>query len=244
VNIIQLSDCHLFSSKSKPGYNKINPYLSLANVLQEVRAMSPDLVIASGDISGDGSGESYRHFKQLWCNSGLSCPLMVLPGNHDDLALLQAELTEYLIWTARPIHIGRWHVHGLNTKHKGTLGKLDRKQSESLQNYLQAFATDFHLLAVHHHPLACGGWMDKHEWLNRVEFVELVAQHCQLKAVIYGHIHHDSVQKVGHCEYMSCPSTCWQWAIQEEFAFTNERPGFRVIHLHEDGKVSTEVRRV
>lgn len=244
MNIIQLSDCHLFSSKSKSGYNKINPIQSLADVLQEVKTLSPELVIASGDISGDGSRESYRHFRQLWCNSGLSCPLMVLPGNHDDLALLKAEFTEYLVWTAKPIHIGRWHIHGLNSKHKGTLGKLDKAHIKSLQDYLQDFATDFHLVAVHHHPLACGGWMDKHEWLNRKEFVALVEQNPQLKAVIYGHIHHESVRKLDHCEYMSCPSTSWQWAMQAEFAFTNESPGFRIIHLHNDGTVSTAVQRV
>lgn len=244
VNIIQLSDCHLYFSKSKTGYNSINPYQSLAEILQQVRGLSPLLVIVSGDISGDASAESYQHFKQLWRDSGLTSPLMVLPGNHDDLALLNAELSEYRLWTAAPISLGKWHIHGLNTKHKGTLGKLDKGQSESLQNYLQSYANDFHLVAVHHHPLACDGWMDKHEWLNRAEFVRLITQHSQVKAVIYGHIHHDSATQVGDCQYMSCPSTCWQWAMQQDFAFSAERPGFRVMQLAEDGKLSTQVIRI
>jgi Icc protein len=244
VKIVQLSDCHLYSNISKPGYNGIKPYQSLTEILQQVKVLSPQLVIVSGDISGDGSAESYAHFKQLWRDSGLNSPLMVLPGNHDDLALLQAEMSECRLWNAAPMSLGKWHIHGLNSKYKATLGKLDRAQSTDLQEYLQHYATGFHLVAVHHHPLACGGWMDKHEWLNRADFVELMQQHRQVKAVIYGHIHHDSVRQLGDCQYMSCPSTCWQWAMQADFAFTAERPGFRVLQLAEDGSLSTQVIRI
>ena len=244
MKIIQLSDCHLYSSKSKPGYNNIVPYQSLAEVLHQIKTLSAELVIASGDISGDGSAESYEHFKQLWIDSGIAAPLMVLPGNHDELSAMQAKLSDYGLFSAAPMKLGKWHLHGLNSMYKGTLGALSAGQSDELQGYLQDYANDFHLVAVHHHPVECGGWMDKHQWLNRAEFVELVSQHPQLKAVIYGHIHHDSVTQIGPCQYMSCPSTCWQWAMQAEFAFTKERPGFRVIHLHGDGRLSTQIQRI
>ena len=101
-----------------------------------------------------------------------------------------------------------------------------------------------HLLVVHHHPFACGGWMDNHSWHNSDTFVAQVSKHQQIKAVIYGHIHHASHRQHEHCWYLSAPSTCWQWAISAQFSTSEEAPGYRVISLNNNGLVDSHIIRI
>ncbi|MFT4746161.1 MAG: Icc protein, partial [Congregibacter sp.] len=86
MNIIQISDCHLFSDTQKTGYNSINPYQSLQHILAEVKFHQPDVLLVTGDISGDGSGQSYQHFSKLLCETKIKCRIGIIPGNHDNQA--------------------------------------------------------------------------------------------------------------------------------------------------------------
>ena len=64
MRLLQLSDCHLFADHAQTGYG-VNPYQSLSRVLECAAGESPDYVIITGDVSGDNSEESYRHFLSL-----------------------------------------------------------------------------------------------------------------------------------------------------------------------------------
>ncbi len=52
--IAQVSDCHL-SADPQTQYRGINPHHNLKTLMQKVKAMQPDLLLASGDLSEDGS---------------------------------------------------------------------------------------------------------------------------------------------------------------------------------------------
>lgn len=244
MKIIQITDCHLYADTHHVGYNNINPYQSLASVLQQVAKQNPELVIVSGDLSGDTSVESYRHFKHLWSLSDITAQLMLLPGNHDDRDIIQSEFQPHQLWLNSPLNMRKWHIHGLDTKDAGNRGTLTQAQQLTFQQQLASHPDYHHLVAVHHHPIACGGWMDSHEWTNRAEFVEIVSRYPQVRAVIYGHIHHENEQQLNHCQFLSCPSTCWQWAMQDDFAWSNTEPGFRLLELADDGSIFSKVLRV
>ena len=91
--IIQITDCHLFSEVQKIGYNNINPYQSLQHILSEVTLRRPNVLLVTGDISGDGSGQSYQHFSRLLDETGINCQIGIIPGNHDN----QAQMKHILI---------------------------------------------------------------------------------------------------------------------------------------------------
>lgn len=246
MKIVQISDCHLFSDYDKTAYQQINPYLSLAKVLTTVRELQPDLVVASGDISSDKSQQSYLHFRTLWELQKLDCELIVLPGNHDDEAIMKRHFSAQQFPSLPSTRTFKtWQIHFLNSKlAQGNKGQVSTNDLKKLQLKLTAQPNANHLIAVHHHPIDCNGWMDKHEWINRHEFMALIADNPQVKGVIYGHIHHASEHQVGHCRLMSTPSTCWQWANQAEFALSDESPGFRVLELGENGAFHSQVIRI
>jgi Icc protein len=244
LTIVHLSDCHLFANTEQCGNGAINPYISLQSVLAKIAVLQADLVIASGDISGDESVHSYQHFQQLWRESTIRAPLMVLPGNHDNECLLADVLSKEYNWPTSLSLAPHWQVHGLNSKATGTQGSVSDQQLSTLAQQLKAHPDIYHLIAVHHHPIACGGWMDAHSWHNREGFMDLVACHPQVKAVVYGHIHHASEQMRQDCRFLSVPSTCWQWANQAEFACSGESPGYRVLTLYPDGQLSSQVERI
>lgn len=244
LTIAHLSDCHLFANTAQCGHGAINPYVSLQSVLANIALLQTDLVIASGDISGDESVQSYQHFQQLWRQSGIKAPLMVLPGNHDNEQLLADVSSNQHHWPTSLSLGPHWQVHGLNSKATGTQGSVSEQQLNILARQLKTQPDVYHLIAVHHHPIACGGWMDAHSWNDRQHFVDLVACHGQVKGVVYGHIHHASEHQQQHCRFLSVPSTCWQWANQLEFACSDELPGYRVLTLHADGQLSSQVERI
>lgn len=246
MKIVQISDCHLFADSNKVGYNNINPFQSLEQILAECKAQRPDVLLITGDISGDGSGHSYQHFSHLVQAAQIDCRIGIIPGNHDNQKQLAANVVEEYLWLHNPILVlpNQWHIHLLDTQYHQTIGQISENHLASLADYVQQNSDEYHLLAAHHHPIPCGGWMDKHEWTNRQEFNAVVAKYQSIKGVIYGHIHMAIDQQVNQSLYMACPSTCWQFANQESFATTDIMPGFRVINLLENGQITTSIHRL
>lgn len=242
--IIQISDCHLYASEQYSGYDNITPYESLSAVLASVKQQYPDLVVCTGDISGDGSIESYQHFITMWQHSGIDCPLKVIAGNHDSPEnMLMTFPTECMFDGPLMLENG-WFLHGLNSKFEGNLGRVCEKQLANLHSHVDVNSDAPHLVAVHHHPIPCRGWMDTHEFTNRAQFIDAIKSLPQVKGVIYGHIHHASEQRINDCHYMSVPSTCWQWAQQKTFSTARELAGYRVIRLTATEQIDSQVIRI
>ena len=59
ILVVQITDCHL-PADPKREYRGINPRRNLKKLMQKVKAMKPDLLLASGDLSEDGSRVSYQ----------------------------------------------------------------------------------------------------------------------------------------------------------------------------------------
>jgi Icc protein len=246
MKIIQISDCHLFADSHKVGYNNINSFRSLEAILDEVKVHRPDVLLVTGDISGDGTGKSYQHFIHLIHEAKIDCRVGIIPGNHDNQEQLTAHVSEEYLWLHNPqLELpNQWHIHLLDTQFQHTIGQIPEHSLTSLAEYVNLHPKDYHLLAAHHHPISCGGWMDKHEWTNRQNFNAVVSQYPSIKGVVYGHIHMAIEQQKDQCLYLACPSTCWQFANQESFATTDLKPGYRVINLLENGQITTSIHRI
>ena len=245
MKIIQISDCHLFTDPQKVGYNNVDPFRSLKRILAEVKVHQPDVLLVTGDISGDGSTESYQHFSKLIHESKVDCKIGIIPGNHDNQAQLKSNILKEYLWLSNPRMVlpNQWHIHLLDTQYQQTMGQISEGSLTSLVEYLSLHPSDYHLLAAHHHPIPCEGWMDKHAWTNRHSFNAVVATYPSIKGVVYGHIHMAIEQQINQCLYMACPSTCWQFANQKTFAISDLMPGYRVINLLKNGQITTSTIR-
>jgi Icc protein len=246
MKIIQISDCHLFADTQKIGYNNINPLHSLKRILAQIKGHRPDVLLITGDLSGDGTEQSYQHFSRLIHEAKIACRMGIIPGNHDNQQQLTANIFEEYLWLNHP-HItlpNQWHIHLLDTQYQHAIGQISEDSLAFLAEYTKIHSNDYHLLAAHHHPIPCGGWMDKHEWTNRQKFNVVVAKQPSIKGVVYGHIHMAIEQRKDQCVYMACPSTCWQFANKETFATTDLMPGYRMINLLGNGQITTSIHRL
>ncbi len=204
------------------------------------------MLLVTGDISGDGSGQSYQHFSKLLYETGINCRIGIIPGNHDNQAQMKSHIDSDYLWINkhRLILPNRWHIHLLDTQYQYAMGQISESNLASLTEYLSLHCNDYHLLAAHHHPIPCDGWMDKHEWTNRQEFNAVVAANPSIKGVVYGHIHMAIEQQKDQCLYMACPSTCWQFATESSFATSDLLPGYRVLKLLDNGQIVTSIHRL
>jgi len=77
---------------------------------------------------------------------------------------------------------------------------------------------------------------------NGAELLTRLADHRQVRAVVWGHIHQPYDQRRGHLRLMGTPSTCVQFLPgSTQFALDASPPGYRWLWLEPDGSLDTAV---
>lgn len=241
--LIQISDCHLLGDPSREAYG-VNPAASLEAVLSLLTQASPDMLLVTGDISGDDSPQSYHLFLTLITQALGETPWYVIPGNHDGNSSFDTLLGHKHLRAGNPVALGRWQIHGVDTRHRGTLGHAGADELNAVSQVLENLSECHHLLALHHHIRPSHSWMDKHYLINAGAVEQWISQQAGLRAVVHGHIHTQSHYHISDCAIMAAPSTCWQWAMQPEFGVESKQPGYREMLLSDNGNWTTTIRRL
>ena len=248
IKVVQITDPHLFSSTDGKLLG-LNTDESLKSVVELVKTEHPDLdiVLATGDISQDGSEASYRRFESII--NTLQSPSYWLHGNHDnDVAILQV-LSGNERLSPCVISAGQsWRIIMLNSSVKREVGgALSESELEFLSEKLQKHRDKHIIVALHHQPIKMGSaWLDEQMVSNADEFLKIIAKYKQVKAIVWGHVH----QETDTCNddglrLLSTPSTCVQFKPgQDNFTADTEAPGYRWFELFEDGRFETGVSRV
>ena len=245
LRVIQVSDCHLFKTEEGRLLG-LNTAFSLEKVLELVRAEQPamDLILATGDLSQDGSAESYRHFHEQIGRFGV--PVYWLPGNHDLSDVMRNEKTAGEM-SPCVVDTAGWRLILLDSTIRGKVpGRVSAEELDFLRTAL-ASAGDRHVLvALHHQPVPIGAaWLDEQKVGNADALWEVLDACPTLRAVIWGHVHQDFSTERKGVALMSVPSTCVQFAPNSvDFALDRQNPGYRWLDLHPDGRVETGVSRV
>jgi Icc protein len=91
IRVLQITDLHILPVEGAAIYGA-DSSASLRAVLDVACALPepPTLIIATGDLSEDGSAASYLRLREMLIETGL--PTYVLPGNHDDVAQMHRAL--------------------------------------------------------------------------------------------------------------------------------------------------------
>lgn len=215
TRILQITDLHLVSEGLR-----VSGVLDTAKIVQEFvsqvietmpRIGPVDALLVTGDISDDGSAESYALFRKMMAQLGL--PLLVIPGNHDlrepmrqahaDLGLLPA--AGKLNWSAM---IGDLKVIGLDTLVEGSGGgALDSDTLAFLDAELAGAGPA--LVAMHHPPFACGiDFMDGIGLAGADQLAEILARATGDIRIVSGHLHLTATGSVGRVPALVCPSPC------------------------------------
>lgn len=245
ITVVQLTDSHLYAELDSRLLG-MQTQDSLHKVIQLVTEEQEqiDLLLCTGDISQDGSAQSYQRFAEMI--DGMATTTRWFAGNHDEAVVLQAaSLADD--WLESVCDLGAWRIITLDSSVKDKVhGYLNKTQLSMLKEALLS-ATDRHvLIALHHHPLPIHShWMDKISLLNAAELLSILRDFNNVKAVIWGHVHQEFDVQVQGIRWLAAPSTCIQFKpLAAEFTVDEQAPGYRWLRLYDDGQLHTAVSRV
>ena len=214
--------------------------------LMEVREQIGPLgaVLVTGDVSDDGSPESYSFARAEL--ERLELPLLLIPGNHDDRAAMRAAFSDLpsmpdaglIDWFAE---VGETCVVGLDTLVEGQGGGRLRPESLALLGQSLAAAGDRPVIvAMHHPPLRTGiKFMDAIGLENLSDLRSLMAEAKGDITIVSGHVHGVYRGRVGRHTVFTAPATCSAFALDRRIdapvGFFKGPTGFAVIDTGPEG---------
>lgn len=247
VLLAQISDLHIGANE-----NGVDPVPRLEAVVEAISSLpNPvDAVLVSGDLTHDGGRPEFQLARQLL--ERLDAPLHVMPGNHDDRALVR-ETFDLPGTGDEPVNysvdVGELRLVVFDSNVPGQdPGRYHPEQLRWLDSELREQPDRPTLLAMHHPPLATG----VREWdgINlepgqRRALAKVVAKHPQLRAIVGGHLHRIAASSLAACPVLAVPSTYLQ--AQPDFRTEGVEfggtPGF-ALHALLEGELSSQVESI
>ena len=250
VRLVQVTDPHLFADPEGQllGVNTAKSLDAVINTIEAVHYPA-HMLLATGDISQDYSGDSYHNF--VSAIAPLQLPCHYLPGNHDDPRIMNLHMQGAEVYGHKRILAGNWQILMLDSTVYGKPGgHLAESEFELIRAAIEAEPYRHVLIALHHNPVKVEcGWLDQHCMDNGAEFLRRISRYHQVKGVMWGHVHQkldrDYEGENGIIKLMATPSTCIQFKpLSDYFALDSRQPGYRLLELKPDGSMHTNVYRV
>jgi Icc protein len=207
------------------------------------RHLPADVIAVTGDLVQDEPA-AYGALELLL--DGLGAPVMLAPGNHDDPVELQRRMSHPPFVVAGARLVAGWHIVMLDSWYEHSADGEGRLGPDELARLEQALASQggMHTLVLLHHPpiaMEAAG-LDALGLLDAPAFREIVARHPQVRGIAWGHAHQSLDVFRGGIRWMCTPATCMQFKPRDPgFVVDDRPPGYRVIDLHADGGIATEV---
>lgn len=224
ARLLQLSDLHVMERDAlASGVLDTRALLrdGIDWLLARLEAIGPiDAVLVTGDISHNGSDESYICAREEL--SRLDLPLLVIPGNHDRRdALRQAFAEQPEMPDAGPIDwycdVAGTRVIGLDTLVEGQGGgRLAASSLVLLSRALGDAVGRPVIVALHHPPIHTGiRFMDAIGLENPDELASILSS-CDKGLdlqLVAGHVHGVHVGRLGDYPVLTAPSMCSTFAL-------------------------------
>lgn len=222
ARLLQLSDLHVVAPGSLVSGRLDTPALlrdAIDILLARMIAIGPiHAVVITGDISDDGSTESYDVARAELAR--LDLPLLVVPGNHDHRERFRTAFgdlpcmpeTGLIDWSS---DVQDTRVIGLDTLIEGQGG--GRLRSESLKflcDAIRSAAGQPIVVALHHPPLRTGiHFMDTIGLENPDDLAVQLAQSVVPVHVLAGHVHGVYHCWTGSHRVSTAPSLCSSFVL-------------------------------
>ncbi len=245
AHLIQFTDPHLYGDATAT-LRGIATQPTLARALAHARARhaAPDAYLVTGDLVQDDPG-GYARFRELFANLGR--PVHCIPGNHDLVDDMHAALAQPPFVLGGHFDVGEWRVVMLDSSVPGTAsGELAPAALAGRDHALGTAGARPVLVCLHHHPVDMGSrWLDQVGLVNRDDFLAVLDHHPNVRAVLWGHVHQLYDGERRGVRLLSCPATCAQFLPgADEFAIDAKPPAYRILALHDDGRLDTRIEWV
>jgi len=215
TRILHFSDLHLTTpGKLVSGVIDTNGCFerAIAHLLDVWERFAPiSAVVVSGDISDDGTSESYSWFCKHIVR--LPAPVYCVPGNHDDREHLRMALggqsyiknAGLINWSVR---IEGLRIIGLDSLVTGQPGGTLTDETASFLAESLALSDGCPILLVLHHPPIASGieFMDGIGLNNSVFMSEVIADYTGEIRIACGHLHNLVVGSLAGCVTMVAPA--------------------------------------
>jgi len=193
TRILHVSDLH-FGARDDPVLEH-----GLASLIERT---SPELVIASGDLTNRGRRD--EHERAAAFLRGLGPPVLAVPGNHDIPYTFPARFTSTWAqfesqWrTTEPEYVaGDVHVVGLNSvrpwRHQS--GGISDEQLRRATTKLRRASTDKLRVVALHHQMVGAPWRTRKKPVARRTHVLARLVDCGAELIVGGHIHQGTVSE-------------------------------------------------
>ncbi|MEM7207410.1 MAG: metallophosphoesterase [Pseudomonadota bacterium] len=256
LRVAHITDIHLTCDPGEKLYDIADTGLALEQTVRALRDIepAPAIVIATGDISEDGSAETYERFKTII--SALSVPVFTLAGNHDCAKTMRARLNDANCHYTTATEFGGWRFIFVHSQVEGqSHGFVTDDEMLHLQTQLRE---DSHLptiVALHHTPTAVcpSTGCQLH---NAADFIEQLKQFPQVKAVLAGHTHlarefaNGSLTEFttpavfAHVEHAQLGDPVDHEDFWDSHNLDGSKQGFRTLDLYPGGQIDTQVHWV
>lgn len=242
LKIAQITDTHLFADRTTAMRGLVT-WDSFGDVVAEVKAWNPDILLLTGDLTHRGEPQAYQHLIERI--APLNRPTYYIPGNHDDVDILNQEFKNSPFLADKVFQDKGWQVllldSTLATAQSGE-GYLSEAQLKALEQSLIA-SSEPTVVVLHHHPVPMGiDWLDTIGVQNHQAFLDCLTRFPQVKLVLFGHVHLEFDEPYQGIQFCGSPSTCKQ-VLRDGASEEEAYPGFRGLRLFEDGTYQTEVIR-
>lgn len=240
MKIVQISDFHLYKDPTQRLFGLVNTNDTLLDVLEVVKKEKTDLVIASGDLSDDGSKESYQRLKSYLNN--LDCDIYAIHGNHDNPDNFNHYLIGGNIKNSKVFKSDFFTLIFIDSyKHGFSSGFITDDNFVELESNLKE--NDNCILVIHHHFFALkniepktDNILDRYILENGQRLIQMInCYQSKIKFCITGHVHNFYQYQVNNVKIYCCPSTCVQYARKSELLLEATNPSFLVYNFMADG---------
>jgi Icc protein len=244
TRLLQFTDTHLLADPDGQ-VRGMKTLASLQACLEHARRrhLPADLIAVTGDLVQDDP-HAYGTLELLF--DALGAPVLLVPGNNDVPGELGRRLSHDPFQVGGIRDVGAWTIVLLDTwfaESDDGEGRLGPEALAALDDALSR-SRDRHVLVLMHHPpiLMEAAGLDALGLLDAAQFVAILDRHPQVRGVAWGHAHQSLDVYRGATRYMCTPATCIQFKPRVAgFVSDNRPPGYRVLDLHDDGGIATEV---
>jgi 3',5'-cyclic AMP phosphodiesterase CpdA len=231
--LAQISDPHIRADSDAPTQ-------ALTRALAGARAYGADAILLTGDLVNDEKPEEYAELTRALADA--PAPFYVLPGNHDDRALMRDAFSNhrYLPRGDNLSYVIDDHavrIVAIDQIVPGqTHGDFTPALADWLETTLAAAPNKPTLIALHHPPFLTHDLLFDRIGLHEPDrFAAIVARHKQVQRIVCGHHHRVAIGQVAHAPAIVAPSTSWIYGLamtdaQPIAPKTSEQPGW-MLHI-------------
>jgi Icc protein len=238
LRVAQVTDTHVPARSDAPTVLELlaeiesgDPVAHLELVVADIAALDPqpDLVVGTGDLADAGDPAAYRRWRDLFLPLGI--PVWALPGNHDLADELDVHLAGDGVAVGTSTRADAWELLFVRTGNT-EWGEIDPAHIEEIRSELAASDARHVFVWIHHPPV--GQHLSAHEDLVREDLRAALGGDPRVRGIAAGHVHIAAQHELDGIPVWLTPST-----------YTGRpSPGYRVVDLHDDGTITTEVRSV